>query len=97
MIELTNLVKRYGDITALEGISLKIEKGEMFGLLGPNGAGKSTSINLISGALKPDAGEIHLNDGASWYHRWEGVVNLGWGMGKKSESGGIREGKQKLR
>lgn len=61
MIELTNLVKRYGDLTALFGISLKINKGEMFGMLGPNGAGKSTTINLIAGAMRPDEGEITLD------------------------------------
>lgn len=61
MIKLTNLVKKYDDLTALKGISLTINRGEMFGMLGPNGAGKSTTINLIAGAISPDGGEISLD------------------------------------
>lgn len=59
-IELRNLVKRYGGSLAVDNISLKIEKGEIFGLLGPNGAGKSTTIKMIIGLLKPDRGEIYV-------------------------------------
>lgn len=59
-IELRNLVKRYGSSLAVDNISLKIEKGEIFGLLGPNGAGKSTTIKMIMGLLKPNRGEIYV-------------------------------------
>ncbi len=59
-IELRNLVKRYGSSLAVDNISLKIEKGEIFGLLGPNGAGKSTIIKMIMGLLKPNRGEIYV-------------------------------------
>lgn len=60
MIEVKNLVKRYGDKEVVSGLNFTIEKGEVFGLLGPNGAGKSTSISMISGLLKPTSGEIYI-------------------------------------
>jgi len=50
------LVKRFGDFTAVDGISLETRKGEIFGFLGPNGAGKSTTIRMLCGLLKPTAG-----------------------------------------
>ncbi len=60
ILEVTNLVKRYGELKAVDGVSFAIERGEIFGLLGPNGAGKSTTINIIATLLRPDAGEIIL-------------------------------------
>ena len=54
MITVTNLTKKFGDITAVNDVSFEINKGEVFGLLGPNGAGKSTTINMMVGVLKPD-------------------------------------------
>ena len=62
MIELRGLTKRFGDFTAVDGLSLTIETGEFFGLLGPNGAGKTTTISMMSTVLLPLAGEI-LVDG----------------------------------
>jgi len=53
-----NLVKQYGDLTAVDNVSFGAEKGKVFGLLGPNGAGKSTAINCISGLLPPTSGHI---------------------------------------
>jgi ABC-2 type transport system ATP-binding protein len=50
------LTKRYGDLIAVNDLSLEIREGEVFGFLGPNGAGKTTSINMMCGLLKPDAG-----------------------------------------
>jgi ABC-2 type transport system ATP-binding protein len=55
-INIDGLVKRYGDITAVDGIDLDIFDGEIFGLLGPNGAGKTTIINILAGLVKPTAG-----------------------------------------
>ena len=52
-IEIDDLVKRFGDVTAVDGLSLEIREGEIFGLLGPNGAGKSTTINILSGLIEP--------------------------------------------
>jgi ABC-2 type transport system ATP-binding protein len=61
MITAENLRKRYDDVTAVDGISFEISPGEVFGLLGPNGAGKTTTLNMLVGALKPDAGNIAIN------------------------------------
>ncbi|MFB6104858.1 MAG: ABC transporter ATP-binding protein [Halobacteriaceae archaeon] len=55
-IQATDLTKRFGTVTALDGLSVTIDEGELFGLLGPNGAGKSTTINILTGQLVPDAG-----------------------------------------
>ncbi|MCD6444244.1 ABC transporter ATP-binding protein [Candidatus Bathyarchaeota archaeon] len=51
-----NLVKRYGDVTALDGVSFKVDAGEVVGLLGPNGSGKSTTMKILLGFVKPDGG-----------------------------------------
>lgn len=58
LIEIKNLVKHYGDVHAVNDLSLSIPKGICFGLLGPNGAGKSTTIEITEGILTPTAGEI---------------------------------------
>jgi ABC-2 type transport system ATP-binding protein len=63
MIEVRELRKSFGQITAVAGVSFDIRDGETFGLLGPNGAGKSTTIGMLTGVLRPDAGTI-LIDGA---------------------------------
>ena len=60
MIKVENLVKRYGDLLALDHLNLKIEKGEVFGLLGPNGCGKTTAISCMLALLKYDKGSIKL-------------------------------------
>lgn len=52
------LTKHYGSLTAVDGLSLEIYEGEVFGLLGPNGAGKTTSISMMCGLLKPDSGQV---------------------------------------
>ncbi len=61
MIAVENLVKRFGQFTAVDGVSIKVEPGQIHGFLGPNGAGKTTSIRMIAGLLKPDAGRILVN------------------------------------
>ncbi len=58
MIHIENLVKRYGQLVALDHLSLDIEEGEVFGLLGPNGSGKTTAINCLLALLKYDKGSI---------------------------------------
>ena len=54
------LVKRYENVTAVDGLDLDVQAGECFGLLGPNGAGKTTSIEILEGLLAPDAGEVEV-------------------------------------
>lgn len=60
VIKVNNLVKRYGDLIALDHLSLSVKEGEIFGLLGPNGSGKTTAINCILSLLKYDKGEIEI-------------------------------------
>lgn len=60
IIDVSNLTKRFGKRVAVNGISLKIEQGEIVGFLGPNGSGKTTTIRMLCGLLKPDAGEGHV-------------------------------------
>ena len=62
MFRIENLIKRYGEIRAVDGISFEVRKGELYGLLGPNGAGKTTTMSMLSGLLRPDEGRI-LFDG----------------------------------
>lgn len=60
LVEVQNLVKRYGELLALDHFNLNIQEGEIFGLLGPNGSGKTTAINCILALLKFDKGDIRL-------------------------------------
>lgn len=60
MIEIINLTKRYGNITAVADISLTIPNGQLFGFLGPNGAGKTTTIKTLVGLLKPTSGVVRI-------------------------------------
>src|SRR6476661_9662829 len=60
-IEVKNLLKQYGEQKAVNGISFKVNKGEIVGFLGPNGAGKSTTMKMITGYLQPDAGDINVS------------------------------------
>ncbi|NLM26691.1 MAG: ABC transporter ATP-binding protein [Clostridiaceae bacterium] len=60
MVRVKNLVKRYGDLVALDHLSLTVNEGEIFGLLGPNGSGKTTAINCILSLLKYDKGEVEI-------------------------------------
>ena len=61
MIVVTDLVKRYGAFTAVDGVSLDVQAGRIHGFLGPNGAGKTTTIRMIAGLLQPSAGRILVN------------------------------------
>lgn len=59
-LEIRNLMKRYGDLVAVDDLSLQVRRGEVFGFLGPNGAGKTTSIRMMCGLLRPDSGEVRI-------------------------------------
>jgi ABC-2 type transport system ATP-binding protein len=60
VLEVDGLTKRYGKLTAVDGISFSVPRGETFGLLGPNGAGKTTTLEIIEGLRTPDGGSITL-------------------------------------
>lgn len=62
VLKANNLTKRYGDLIAVNNLSLEVYSGEVFGLLGPNGAGKTTSINMMCGLLTPDSGHVTIHD-----------------------------------
>src|SRR6476619_1846184 len=59
-IQVTQLIKRYGALTAVDDISFEVQRGEVFGLLGPNGAGKTTTVECIEGLRAPDGGQISV-------------------------------------
>lgn len=61
ILTIDQLTKRFGRFTAVDNISLHVNKGEIFGFLGPNGAGKTTTIKMIAGLLQPDNGQISIN------------------------------------
>ena len=77
MIEVKNLVKKYGNHMAIDHLNFKIEKGQVYGFLGPNGAGKSTTMNIMTGYLGATEGEV-LIDGHDIFKGAKG--------GKKSTS-----------
>jgi ABC-2 type transport system ATP-binding protein len=60
VVQVSNLVKRYGDLIALDHFDLQVKEGEVFGLLGPNGSGKTTAINCILSLLKYDKGGVEV-------------------------------------
>jgi len=59
-IEVKNLTKRFGDLTAVNHISFEVKKGEIFGFLGPNGAGKTTTIRMLTGLTEPSEGTARI-------------------------------------
>lgn len=61
IIEAKDVVKKYGKITAVDGINFKVDRGEIFAFLGPNGAGKSTTISMLTTMLRPTSGKLMLN------------------------------------
>jgi len=67
VIRCSNLVKRYDDVLAVDGISFEVRHGECFGLLGPNGAGKTTTVEIFEGLLERDSGEVEVL-GETWEH-----------------------------
>ncbi|MGG8497042.1 ABC transporter ATP-binding protein [Tenacibaculum sp. TC6] len=76
LLEINNVVKRYGDYTALNNVSLQIPKGSVFGLLGPNGAGKTSLIRIINQITIPDSGSVFLDGEALAPHHVEYIGYL---------------------
>ncbi|MCO4769174.1 MAG: ABC transporter ATP-binding protein [Deltaproteobacteria bacterium] len=60
MIEVQDLVRRYGDLVAVDGLNLSVRRGEVMGLLGPNGAGKTTTLRILCGCLGPSSGSVQI-------------------------------------
>ncbi|TQJ86765.1 ABC transporter ATP-binding protein [Streptomyces sp. SLBN-31] len=79
-VDVRGLRKRYGDVTAVDGIDLGIRRGEVFGLLGPNGAGKSTTVEILQGNRGRDAGEVSVlgSDPATGTRVWRSRVGIVW-------------------
>src|SRR5258708_6703065 len=71
MIRVENLVKRFGELTAVDNISFEVERGEIFAFLGPNGAGKTTTIKMLTNLLKPTSGSLELDGLDPTVHRDE--------------------------
>ena len=61
MIKVENITKKYGNYTAVDNMSFKIEEGEIVGFLGPNGAGKTTTMSMITGFIEPTSGHVEIN------------------------------------
>jgi len=78
LLRARDLSKRFGELKAVDGVSLTVESGEIYGLLGPNGAGKTTTLSMICGLLAPDSGEVRI-DGKS-FHEHPGEVRRAMGV-----------------
>jgi branched-chain amino acid transport system ATP-binding protein len=79
LLEIAGLTKRFGGVTAVDGLDLRVDSGETLGVIGPNGAGKSTLVGLVSGALRADAGSILLDGHELTRLRAPARVRLGIG------------------
>ena len=77
MLEIKDLQKSFGGKPALEGVSFKVERGEIHGLLGHNGAGKSTTLGIILGMVMPDQGEVRIDDVSVQHNRGKALGKVG--------------------
>src|SRR5512134_4613 len=80
LLSLTGIGKRFGDLVALAGVDLAIGAGEVVGVLGENGAGKSTLMNIASGLLQPDEGEIRRDGAVKRFQGPREAAQAGIGM-----------------
>ncbi|EKQ50882.1 MULTISPECIES: ABC transporter ATP-binding protein [unclassified Clostridium] len=76
MLEIRKLYKDYGNHVAVDGIDLKIEKGQIYGILGPNGAGKSTTIGMICGLIKKTSGEVLYEEETNKIRKWKENIGI---------------------
>jgi len=77
-IEVLDLYKSYGKVRALNGLTLRIKPGEIYGLIGPNGAGKTTTLKILAGLLKPDNGYARIYGYDVWMDRVEALKLIGY-------------------
>jgi ABC-type multidrug transport system ATPase subunit len=68
VLSITGLVKRFGEITAVDGVALDVRAGSFYGIVGPNGAGKTTTLSMVTGLLRPDHGTIIVHGVNVWTH-----------------------------
>jgi ABC-2 type transport system ATP-binding protein len=87
-IEVAGLSKQYGSVHALDGVSLTVERGEVFGLLGPNGAGKTTTVEILEGYRRADAGDVRVLD----LDPWREGARLRPSIGVMLQDGGLYPG-----
>jgi ABC-2 type transport system ATP-binding protein len=85
VIRVQALVKRFGDVAAVDGIDFAVNSGELFGFLGPNGAGKSTTIKMLTGILTPTSGEIRCNGFVPHADRTRYVATIGVVFGQRTQ------------
>ncbi|MBK9138419.1 MAG: ABC transporter ATP-binding protein [Verrucomicrobia bacterium] len=78
LLEVNRLARAFGSVRAVDGVSFRVEPGEIYGLLGPNGAGKTTTLSMICGLLKPDAGDITVDGVNFWTDppRAQGIMGV---------------------
>src|SRR3989442_14537838 len=77
VLRASGLVKRFGTLTAVNGLDLEVKRGEVIGLLGPNGAGKSTTIGMILGLIRPTAGRAEIQGHDVATHREQALAGVG--------------------
>ena len=78
MLQMTGIVKRYGDFAAVNGLDLTVPRGEIFGFLGPNGAGKTTTIRMLAGVLEPTEGRIVIGGYDLKTHAMQAKSRIGY-------------------
>jgi ABC-2 type transport system ATP-binding protein len=76
-LRVSGLTKRFGEVIAVDGLSLEIRRGEIFGFLGPNGAGKTTTIKMMCGLLRPDAGVVEIGGLPARASGFKGLRTIG--------------------
>src|SRR6266498_676356 len=89
VLKVRGLVKRFGPVTAVDGVDLTVAAGEVVGLLGPNGAGKTTTLHTVLGLVTPDAGEIRMFGRDVFAHRTEVLSRVNFAAGYISLPGSL--------
>ena len=79
MLRVESIEKRFGGLTALNKVSINVEKGKIYGLIGPNGSGKTTLLNLVTGVLRPSAGKIYFKGTDVTGKRPHAITKMGMG------------------